>query len=480
MNDMCGMGKMMITALAMLGGIASAFAGSEVAGRVACGSEGLPGVMVTDGYSCVVTDGEGRYSMELDGDARFVYISTPSGYLPVEEKTVPQFYIPVENGRTEYNFELAKNPVDDTHHVALVQADVQLTSMRDLDTYEGLLKDVIDFAAGYRGKADVFGIDLGDMVGDTPSLFEPYLDVADAMDMPVWRAIGNHDMTYGGRTFEYSYAKFESLFGPVYYSFNKGKAHYIVLDNCFYVDRDYQYIGYIDERTFRWIEQDLALVPADAVVFVLMHIPGNLEKELAWNTLQSDQTNNIAGLWELLRGHEAHILSGHTHFNWNVCFNDSLMEHNTAAVCGIWWKAPVCMDGTPQGYGVYEVDGTDVKWTYKSMGYPVDYQLRAYPVGASKEYPGDIIANVWNWDEKWCVEWLENGKVMGEMTRFEGFDPMAAEICADKERVQYDWISPIKTPHLFRATPRNASAKIEVRVTDRFGNVYIQKIDKQK
>ncbi|SPU30120.1 Predicted phosphohydrolases [Bacteroides thetaiotaomicron] len=50
-------------------------------------------------------------------------------------------------------------------------------------------------------------------------------------------------MTYGGRTFEYSYRTFESYFGPIYYSFNKGKAHYIVLDNCFYVNRDYQYIG---------------------------------------------------------------------------------------------------------------------------------------------------------------------------------------------------------------------------------------------
>ena len=135
------------------------------------------------------------------------------------------------------------------------------------------------------------------------------------------------------------------------------------------------------------------------------------------------------------------------------------------------------MDGTPQGYGVYEVNGTDVKWVYKSMGYPVDYQLRAYPVGASAEYPGDIVANVWNWDEQWRVEWLENGKVMGEMTRYEGFDPMAAEICADKERVQYEWISPIKTPHMFRATPHDASAKIEVRATDRFGNVYSQTIN---
>ncbi|MCS3313489.1 hypothetical protein NXX38_16950 [Bacteroides sp. BFG-637] len=25
-----------------------------------------------------------------------------------------------------------------------------------------------------------------------------------------------------------------------------------------------------------------------------------------------------------------------------------------------------------------------------------------------------MIANIWNWDVKWKVEWLENGKVMGK------------------------------------------------------------------
>ena len=117
-----------------LAGVASAAGGEKVSGRVACEGAGLPDVMVTDGYNCVVTDGEGRYDMTLDDDARFVYISTPSGYLPRVEKTVPQFYIPVEPGRSQYDFELTKNPVDDTRHVALVQADVQLTSMQDLDT----------------------------------------------------------------------------------------------------------------------------------------------------------------------------------------------------------------------------------------------------------------------------------------------------------------------------------------------------------
>ena len=176
----------------------------------------------------------------------------------------------------------------------------------------------------------------------------------------------------------------------------------------------------------------------------------------------------------MLEGYDAHIISGHTHFNLNVCFNDSLMEHNTAAVCGIWWKADICMDGTPVGYGVYEVDGTDVKWYYKSAGQSKDYQFRAYPVGASREYPKDIIANVWNWDEKWKVEWYEDGKRMGEMTRFTGYDPDAEAICSDKERVQYDWISPVQTSHLFRATPRSKTSKVEIKVTDRFGNVFSQ------
>lgn len=469
--------NVLMTTVALLTSV-MAWGGNIVGGKVTCNGHGIAGVMVTDGYECVTTGSDGSYSMELDRDARFVYITTPSGYLPQVENTVARFYQPVEEGRAQYDFALRRNPVDDTRHVALVQADVQLTSLQDLATYKGLLQDVVDCAATYNGKADVFGIDLGDIVGDTPALFEPYINVAADMQMPVWRTIGNHDMTYGGRTFEYSYSTFESYFGPIYYSFNKGKAHYIVLDNNFYVNRDYQYIGYIDERTFRWIEKDLELVPAGNVVFVVMHIPGCLTKELKWNTLIQDETSNIAGLWKMLEGRNAHILTGHTHFNWNVCFGDSLMEHNTAAVCGIWWKAPVCMDGTPQGYGVYEVDGTDVKWYYKSMGYDADYQLRAYPVGASAEYPGDIIANVWNWDEMWRVEWTENGKVMGEMTRYEGYDPMASEICADKERVQYDWISPIKTPHMFRATPHDASAKIGVRVTDRFGNVYVQNIEK--
>ena len=55
-------------------------------------------------------------------------------------------------------------------------------------------------------------------------------------------------------------------------------------------------------------------------------------------------------------------------------------------------------------------------------------------------------------------------------------DPEAKAICSDKKRVEYDWISPIKTEHMFRALPKNGSASMEVCVTDRFGNVYKVKL----
>lgn len=463
--------------LCMLLAMETAHAG-DITGKVTCNGKGVPGVVVTDGIDCVQTGPDGSYTLEKKRGVRHIYLSTPAGYLVENIKqTIPCFYKVYDSGTDVYDFVLEKNPRNDDRHVFTVQSDVQMTCGDDLKSYTEFLPDITDYLKPYEKKKwDVFGIDCGDIVGDTPSLFPGYIDSVARLGFPVYRAIGNHDMTYGGRTFEYSFKTFESFFGPCCFSFNKGKAHYIVLDNNFYVNRDYQYIGYIDERTFAWMEEDLKFVPEGSLVFVVMHIPGSLTPQLQWNALLQDETSNVSALYDMLKGYNAHIISGHTHFNLNVCPGDRIMEHNTAAVCGIWWKADICMDGTPIGYGVYEVNGNDVVWRYKSAGYPDDYQMRTYPAGRCAEYPGDIVANVWNWDDLWKVEWLEDGKNMGEMIHFTGYDPDAKDICADKERVVYDWISPVQTEHLFRATPKNPDARIEVRVTDRFGNAYRQAV----
>ena len=128
--------------------------------------------------------------------------------------------------------------------------------------------------------------------------------------------------------------------------------------------------------------------------------------------------------------------------------------------------------GTPQGYGVYEVTGDDVKWYFKSSGYPREHQMRAYPVGANKEHPEDIIVNVWNWDKTWKVEWKENGENRGAMTQFTGFDPGIVKMLDEKEKIDFSWAGPKETDHLFKATPRYENSTIEIIATDHFGEVF--------
>ena len=73
---------------------------------------------------------------------------------------------------------------------------------------------------------------------------------------------------------------------------------------------------------------------------------------------------------------------------------------------------------------------------------------------------------------------VENGKSMGTMTQYEGIDPYADKVCNEKKKTIQSWIAAKNNDHMFRATPVDAKSRIEIRVTDRFGNVYIQRLSK--
>src|SRR5690606_18109466 len=154
----------------------------------------------------------------------------------------------------------------------------------------------------------------GDLSSDHPELYSPYIDALNKANVPFYRVLGNHDLEYGGRSTEKSLGQYENLFGPTNYSFNRGNAHYIVLNNVFYVGRDYFYMGYLDEHTYRWIEQDLLHVPEGSPVFISMHIPGRLyeqEQPFKYDSRTiANQTVNIAPLFKMLEPYNAHILTG--------------------------------------------------------------------------------------------------------------------------------------------------------------------------
>ena len=455
----------------------------QISGCVSSQGRGLAGVAVTDGSNIVLTDSMGRYSLATLSLSQFVYITTPSGYdVPVASGSIPQFYHTLTPSDSIYDFHLTPSATDDNRHAFVVHTDVQVTSKADVALFAGqIVPDTRQTlqrlaAEGYK----VFGTDCGDIVGDTPSLFDDYIRACQVLDTPFFRIIGNHDMDYWGRSFETSYRTFSSLFGPTHYSFNCGKAHYIFINDNFYTGFGINYIGYIPESTLRWLEQDLNLLPKGSPVFVFMHIPTAESTDLDHASFNYDWLANVRQFHYMFKDFDTHIVSGHTHFNMNLEFNSHLYEHVTAAVCGTWWRTEECMDGTPRGYGVFTVDGERVSWQYKSAGYPSTYQLRAYTPGSAAEYPDEVVANVWNYDSRWRVELLENGKPTATMKRYTGFDPISHAHCSNKKVVLYDWISPITNPHMFHARPRNAAAKLQVRATDRFGNVYIADVQAPK
>lgn len=458
---------------------------AEVAltGRVASNGKGIADVSVTDGKNVTRTDAKGNYRLDSNAAAEFVYISVPRGYAFTNEKGVTRFYqkIAAQSGRFRADFELQKLAVDDTRHAFVVWADPQIQTKEDAE----LLKtqsapDTLKLVGSYGNDRPFHGIGCGDLVWDRFELFDDYKQAVATTGIPFFQVIGNHDMDLDARTDDYSSETFKKLFGPSYYSFNRGDVHYVVLDDVFFLGTSKKYIGYIPEHQFAWLEQDLAHVKPGSTVVVSVHIPVNTGAKRR-NQMAEEPIGGVVSnrkeLYRILKPYKAHIMSGHTHFNEKV-FEGDIIEHVHGTVCGAWWTGPICFDGTPSGYGVYEVNGSDIRWYHKAVGHDKTHQFRIYPVGAVKEKPDAFAVNVWNWDPQWKVEWFEDGKNRGAMQQEISFDPLSIELHLGKEKpAKRSWVDPVLTDHMFFAKPSPESKTITVQVADRFNNVYKKEVE---
>ncbi|TWI85529.1 3',5'-cyclic AMP phosphodiesterase CpdA [Lacibacter cauensis] len=449
-----------------------------VTGKVIANGKGIAGVAVTDGTSIVLTDKNGNYTLEAAAGAEFVYISLPAGYAFPNEKKMATFYKTIDTKTENFvaDFTLEKLTVDDSKHCFVVWADTQMISEKDVELLKTQsVPDLQQLVESYPTGTLFHGIGCGDLVWDKFELFKGYKEAIAATGVTFFNVIGNHDMDIKtARTDEWSAETFKKEFGPTYYSFNRGKIHYVVLDDVFFIGTAKKYIGYITENQLSWLEQDLKNVSKGSTVVVSLHIPTDTgaarrykkEAELGSNVSNREQ------LYKILADYKVHFMSGHTHFN-DVWEKENMMEHNHGTVCGAWWTGPVCGDGTPSGYGVYEVDGNELTWYYKSTGLPKEHQVTVFEKGRSKDYPDEIIANVWNWDSKWKVEWFEDGAAKGAMEQRVAFDPLAVELYSGPELPKkHKFVEPTLADHIFFAKPSAGAKEIEVKVTDRFGKVY--------
>ncbi|WEK19819.1 MAG: calcineurin-like phosphoesterase family protein [Candidatus Pedobacter colombiensis] len=430
-----------------------------ITGTVSDGKKGIANVVISDGYSVVVTDARGNYTLTPDDKASTIFMSTPSGYEFKADYNVTKQYETL-GSRNSYNFKLKALKRDDNKHNFIIWADPQVKTKKDVkQMMDTSVPDVQQLVKSMGPDALIHGICVGDIVWDNHALFPDYNQAVADMGIPFFQALGNHDMDYRQGGDETSDKTFKEVYGPTYYSFNRGKAHYVVMDNVRYLGTERDYDGYITDNQLAWLAKDLKYVAKDQLLVINLHIPVH------------NAVKNNAELYALLEGYKnVHIMSGHTHYNLNKITN-GIYEHNHGTVCGAWWTGPICEDGTPRGYGVYEVNGTDMKWYYKSTGFDKTKQVNVYVEELTNQKR--IIANVWNWDPEWKVEYFLDDQPMGVLEQQKGYDPLAVQLYkGDKLPVTRSFAEPKKMDHLFIAHFSPSVKSIKVIATDRFGEKY--------
>ena len=459
------------------------------------------GAVVSDGEFSVQTNSEGYYEMKSNlASARFVTISTPADYKLSFRKSVPQNFLRIPRHATavEANFVLEKREKSTEKYSVVMIGDPQIKGVR-VDSAAYKLKNTIypDIVALKEQKAategEFFAINLGDLVFNDMSKLDDYVNVIAESEVPMFHAIGNHD--HDQTTFYETLLgtiHFEEYLTPSYYSFNIGKVHYVIVNDISFSRNGFKerYRLGLEYWHYKWLERDLQFVPKDHTIVICGH--AQLFRHFGKKDPDGKANLSYARYSKLLSQYaRVYSWSGHYHYNFGYDYAQSNVESlkNITSICvaracgGLHCNRDLNNDGTPNGYMVMEVDGGKIDWYYKSIGHDRNYQMQVY---APTRTGGELVkVNIWNWSKDYWSnpEWWENGKKVGVMTHKFEKDIAFLEDHAAKgphyisKKDKSDKARPYNAHGMFHIKPSAGVRSGEVRVTDNFGNTYIEKIE---
>jgi hypothetical protein len=356
----------------------------------------LSGIRVSNGREIVLTQGDGTYEIPLGID-QTVFVIKPRGFrTTLSEDGLPRFYYthkpegspqlqfpgvqPTGPLPTAINFPLVPQAEPDQFR-AILFGDPQ---PRNLQEVRYIAADVIPELVGTDAS---FGVTLGDIAFDDLSTFKPLNEAIGVLGIPWYNVLGNHDLNFDVPDRKYSTETFQSIYGPTYYSYDYGNVHFVVMDNInYFIDpatTKGKYNALFGERQLEFLKHDLALVPQDSLVVLMMHIPliGALDRQEVYRLIEKRPF--------------CISISGHTHYHEHRKIDatdgwQGAQPHHhiiNVTVSGSWWGGrpdergiphTMMSDGAPNGYSIIAFDNQA-------------YQLDFFPAGRSDKYQMDLV-----------------------------------------------------------------------------------------
>lgn len=514
-------------------------AGTTVYGIVSSAGVGVENVVVSDGAEVTVTNEKGIYQLKSAKKWGYVFISVPSGYEVPSVGVLPQFHRALKNSADvveRADFKLEKVDGQDSYKIFML-GDMHLANRTgDLGQFAQFTSDLTDYMTRHKGEK-MYALTLGDMTWDlywysNSDYFPQYLNTINSQikNLQIFHTMGNHDNDFQTRSDYDAAVKYVDQICPTYYSFNIGKVHYVVMDDidCSSYDgtESRNYVKSLSAEQLDWLAKDLSHVAKTTPVVVAMHAQVFYPTTSGFK-IDHDQVNTLR-LFDILDGYTVRFVTGHTHKLFNVTPDAPIVdghnfrEYNSGSVCASWWWSGnltpgihIGTDGTPGGYGIWDVTGTDFQCLYKSTGWPEEYQFRSYDlnnvhfsmadvplmpsdISASVKnaymqyvnaYPqnndNEVLINIWNWNSDWTLSVVDENRKTLPYTEVWAYDPLHIAALSVKRfnnaglKSTPSFITD-KFTHFFKVKADDADTDLVITVKDEFGNEWTENMQRPK
>lgn len=514
-------------------------AGTTVYGIVSSAGVGVENVVVSDGAEVTVTNEKGIYQLKSAKKWGYVFISVPSGYEVPSVGVLPQFHRALKNSADvveRADFKLEKVDGQDSYKIFML-GDMHLANRTgDLGQFAQFTSDLTDYMTRHKGEK-MYALTLGDMTWDlywylNSYYFPQYLNTINSQikNLQIFHTMGNHDNDFQTRSDYDAAVKYVDQICPTYYSFNIGKVHYVVMDDidCSSYDgtKSRNYVKSLSAEQLDWLAKDLSHVAKTTPVVVAMHAQVFYPTTSGFK-IDHDQVNTLR-LFDILDGYTVRFVTGHTHKLFNVTPDAPIVdghnfrEYNSGSVCASWWWSGnltpgihIGTDGTPGGYGIWDVTGTDFQCLYKSTGWPEEYQFRSYDlnnvhfsmadvplmpsdISASVKnaymqyvnaYPqnndNEVLINIWNWNSDWTLSVVDENRKTLPYTEVWAYDPLHIAALSVKRfnnaglKLTPSFITD-KFTHFFKVKADDADTDLVITVKDEFGNEWTENMQRPK